>query len=163
MSLCFVNEIWWDTRARSGAWSLVSLAAPLPVASSSISPSWVLGCLLADPAQVPLHCTAAGKLQGKCVCQLCVFLQKRKAELQVLGRAYTRPMNIFAWGSVTLNSKEKTLWQVQREMVEKKEKKMFACFLSKTPHIFVLHLKSYKSYMIIPTHSLLFIMLRVGE
>lgn len=47
-------------------------------------------------------------------------------------------------------------------MVEKR-KKMFACFLSKTPHIFFLHLKFYKSYMTIPTHSLLFITMRVGE
>lgn len=45
----------------------------------------------------------------------------------------------------------------------KKEKKIFACFLSKTPRIFVLHLKFYKSYMTISTHSLLFITVRVGE
>ena len=98
-----------DTGAWSGAWSPFSLAAALPIASSSISLSWVLGRLLPDPAQVLLHCVVAGELQGKGVCQLSVFLQKRKAELQAPGRAYTHPMNIFAWGSVTLNSKEKTL------------------------------------------------------
>ena len=98
-----------DTGAWSGAWSPFSLAAALPIASSSISLSWVLGRLLPDPAQVLLHCVVAGELQGKGVCHLSVFLQKRKAELQVPGRAYTHPMNIFAWGSVTLNSKEKTL------------------------------------------------------
>lgn len=109
MSLCFVNEVRWDTGARSGAWSLLSLAAPLPIASSFISLSWILGYLLPDPAQVPLYHTATGEPQGKGVCQVYAYLEKRKAELEVPGKVYTHPVNIFAWGSVTLNSKEKTL------------------------------------------------------
>ena len=122
-----------DTGAWSGAWSPFSLAAALPIASSSISLSWVLGRLLPDPAQVLLHCVVAGELQGKGVCHLSVFLQKRKAELQAPGRAYTHPMNIFAWGSVTLNSKEKTLWQVQKEMVEKRKRKCLPVFWARHP------------------------------
>lgn len=66
LSWCFVNEVQGDSGAWSGAWSLLSLAAPLPSASSFISLRCVLGYLLPDPAQVLLqHRTPTGELQGR--------------------------------------------------------------------------------------------------
>ena len=70
-----------------GLGSLVSLAAPLPVAPSFISLRWALAYLLPGPARVPLRCPAPGELQGEGVHQESVYLRKRKAELQAPGRA----------------------------------------------------------------------------
>lgn len=147
--------VWGLEPPFSGSPTSLGLLIHLPEMRSWLPAPWPCP----GPAAAPHSHRQAPGQEGwlRCMCSTC---RMERQSYRHLGRVYTHPMNILAWGSVTLNSKWKTLWQVQRKTAEKREN-VCLFFEQETPH-FHFASKAYKNYMSVPTHSLLFITTRVG-